>query len=98
MDKNEEVNKILGEINALDDAGQVEYFIKYFNYRNLKNRKIILELIGLKKAIEDGKIPMPTGEKREGIVSDLKKLWEDQIEIDKWLKELYEIKQAMELI
>ena len=98
MDKNEEVNKFLDEINALDDAGQVEYFIKYFNYRNLKNRKIILELIGLKKAIEDGKIPMPTGEKREGIVSDLKKLWEDQIEIDKWLKELYEIKQAMELI
>lgn len=90
MDK---LANFLDEIDGMNDAEKIEYFIKYYIDRTIDNRKIILQMMLIKKAIQDGKMPMPTGDYRDGIVSDLKKLREEQIEIDDALKELYELKR-----
>ena len=93
MDRKEEVNKFLNEINGMNDAEQIEYYIKFYNDRKANNRKILLEMALIKQAIQDGKIPMPTDENRKNICDDLKKMKVELLDIENTLKELYEIKQ-----
>ena len=93
MDRKEEVNNFLNEINALDDAGQIEYYINYYNNKKESNRKILLQMALIKKAIQDGKLPMPTKEHRKNICSDLIKMKAELLDIENTLKELHEIKQ-----
>lgn len=92
-EKKTKVANFLAEINGMNEAEQIDYYINYFNNRKANNREIILKMALIKQAIVDGKLPMPTGEDRINIYNDLIKMKEEVLDIDNTLKELYEIKQ-----